>query len=482
VNLHPNFVVAILIHFAIPPNISLAATWYVNDDSSGNNNGTSWTDAFNDLQDGLAAANSGDQVWVAAGVYVPGATESDTFHLKNGVEIYGGFEGFPGTEGDFNVRDFETFVTVLSGDIDGDDMTNPNGIVTLADNVVGENTHHIVTGSGIDSTALLDGFIVTAGAAGSGFQQDHSGGGMHILGGSPTLTNLIFYGNSANYGGGLYNDQNSSPSLTNVVFSNNKARVGGGGGMHSVNDSSPTLFNVDFLNNESGFMGGGMYIYLDGLSTLTNVTFTGNTAHIGGGLSILYSGITLTNAIFMGNSASNAGGGLYDESDTSTLTDVVFANNEAEHFGGGMSTGGFGSHALFNVIFLKNIAGSNGGGMSTSAGTSFMNVMFTANHAAEDGGGLYNTGDATLANVSFSCNSAGENGGGIFNHGIPNLANVTFSGNAAGIAGGRFFNAHPPVGPTSTSSGLNCRVEFSEFDAGVVGCKAPVDPLSLCVS
>ena len=40
---------------------------YVSAAALGRDNGTSWTDAFMDLQDGLAAASSGQEIWVAAG-------------------------------------------------------------------------------------------------------------------------------------------------------------------------------------------------------------------------------------------------------------------------------------------------------------------------------------------------------------------------------------------------------------------------------
>src|SRR5688500_9078924 len=75
-------------------------TYFVNDNASGASNGSSLIDAFNELQDALTAAVSGDQIWVAAGIYYPddgeGLTndnQSHSFHLKNGLAIYGGFAG-----------------------------------------------------------------------------------------------------------------------------------------------------------------------------------------------------------------------------------------------------------------------------------------------------------------------------------------------------------------------------------------------------
>lgn len=83
---------------AIP---SQAGIIYVDANAAGANTGSSWTDAYNDLQDALADANSGDLIWVAEGTYKPdqvgGKTPGDqyaTFGLINGVGVYGGFAGY----------------------------------------------------------------------------------------------------------------------------------------------------------------------------------------------------------------------------------------------------------------------------------------------------------------------------------------------------------------------------------------------------
>ena len=74
---------------------AVGSTIYVKADASGANNGSSWADAYIDLQDALSVAVSGDQIWVASGTYYPttGTDQSATFTLANGVSIYGGFDG-----------------------------------------------------------------------------------------------------------------------------------------------------------------------------------------------------------------------------------------------------------------------------------------------------------------------------------------------------------------------------------------------------
>ena len=107
---------------------------YVDADATGANDGSSWADAYNFLQDALTAAWSGDEIRIAQGIYTPDTNLADpngsgdrtaTFQLINGVTIKGGYAG-EGTP-DPNARDIELYETILTGDLNGDDieLTNP---------------------------------------------------------------------------------------------------------------------------------------------------------------------------------------------------------------------------------------------------------------------------------------------------------------------------------------------------------------------
>jgi len=206
---------------------------YVNASVSGGAaDGSSWPDAYPTLQDALSDTASVDEIWVAKGVYYPdeGGLQTNnsvtaTFQLTNSVAIYGGFVG---TETAHTQRDWQNNITVLSGDIDGNDTNkDSNGIIPATSDIVGNNAYHVVTGSGTDSSALLDGFTINAGQA-NGTTPNNRGGGIYNDSGSPALTNVTISANSATRdGGGIY-DISSNSKLTNLTISANSALAGGG--------------------------------------------------------------------------------------------------------------------------------------------------------------------------------------------------------------------------------------------------------------
>jgi predicted lipoprotein with Yx(FWY)xxD motif len=226
--------------YACPPDSVL----YVDASAIGGNDGTSWADAFTDLQDALYRAGlCGEvtEIWVAGGTYYPSKTGSKTasFALRSGLAIYGGFAG---TETSLGERDLSANTTVLSGDL-GTPGYKP------------DNSYHVVTGSGANGTAVLDGFTITGGNA---VVSPTSGGGMYSVGGSPTVRNVVFTGNAAGtLGGGMYNRSGSNPTVVNVVFFRNNAGQYGGGMCNSA--SSPVLINTTFTRNRAAIGGGGMY-------------------------------------------------------------------------------------------------------------------------------------------------------------------------------------------------------------------------------
>ena len=381
----------------------------------------SWADAC-ELQTALNTAEEGDQIWAAAGTYKPtsGTDRTATFLLESGVAIYGGFAG---TESSLTERDWEANLTTLSGDI-GTEGNNT------------DNSFHVVTGSGLSDTTILDGFTITVGIANSS-NPNNMGGGMYIADSYLTLRNIKFSGNSASFGGGIFIESGNS-KLVNILLSGNSA--GEGGGIYnSTSDSS--LTNVTFSGNIVSGCGGGMYNAQSNPS-LDHVTFNENSALIGGGMCNNSSSPTLTNVTFYKNTASPTyegygGGGMYNGDSNPILVAVNFSENSA-YDGGGMFNWNS-DPVLKDVSFSANSASYYGGGIyNYNLSNPILNGVTLTENSAHYGGGISSTdySSPTLTNVTMFGNSA-PNGGGIYTNGESStLTNVTIVGNSASVGGG----------------------------------------------
>jgi hypothetical protein len=319
-----------------------------------------WTEAYTNVQDALAKAKDPAEIWVAKGVYYPDIGSGQvkgsitaSFVLTDGVSLYGGFD-----HGDLVLtdRDWVGNHTVLSGDIDENDTTDVNNIITETFEISGNNSRHVLFARGVTGTAVLDGFYVTAGQAfgpaphfyGGGMHCDGSGSGNHC---NPTLRNLTFSGNQASDGGALYNN-------------------GSDGG-----ESSPTIHNATFTANDAGD-GGAIFNHGDsGTSSpkMTMVTFTRNTGSYG---AVMYnngrkgfSKPEITNAVFTGNESDDEGGVMYNDGDFGfcmpVITNALFSGNYAHNGGVMFNVGNQGicSPVLTNATFSGNEAGSEAGVM-----------------------------------------------------------------------------------------------------------------------
>lgn len=326
------------------------AACHVNGGASGANDGSSWADAYVDLQSALDDPGC-TEIWGAQGTYRPttGTDRSASFSIRAGMAVHGGFAGDETTR---EQADPAANATLLSGDIGvpGDPADNSFHVVRMDGRVVP-----------ITRATVLDGFTITLGRASSGYPGNLSGG-LHCSGSapggecSPTLSRLRFVDNQATYGGALFVEASgygaASPHLRDVVFDRNTASGSGGAiqflaGLDGVvapllervtfsgnradkggaihNDSggqggtaTPSIVNATFFGNDasigSGVGGNGGAIYNNGIGgnaamSLVNVTLSGNTANgtnrIGGAMvnDGVGASVTIVNAIFWGNEA-----------------------------------------------------------------------------------------------------------------------------------------------------------------------------------
>ena len=298
------------------------------------NDGKTWSKAFATIQIALTNAKSGDEIWVAAGTYLPtkklvetdqdGKPMSDrykTFLIPNGVKIYGGFPANSVNNTGMDKRDCEINKTVLSGDLkkdDGVDLSNME-----------DNVFHVVYLYNVGASTVIDGFTISGGnfnttpvpiryIQGSGICAISDG----TVASSPTLNNLIIEDNISTGGGAGFSNHSSGdacPVITNTIFRRNiSGEYGGGFANDAEKKSSPVLENVIFSGNQALY-GGGMFCLsqeTEASPILTNVLVHGNLAknRVGGIYVYSYAGNVkpvFTNVTITGNKAEGAIGGMY---------------------------------------------------------------------------------------------------------------------------------------------------------------------------
>lgn len=271
---------------------------YVNIAATGANNGTSWMDAFTDLQVAIDFAyyNYKDTVWVARGTY-KNDVDPSFFPMEN-VKVFGGFIG---SETLFAERDWRNNLTILTS-----------------------NNAHVIWCNyrGATNACIMDGFTITGGTG----QVSANGGGMYLVHDSPLFRNCTFTGNKArnSKGGGAW-CQEGSPVFINCVFSGNEATGGGGIGIF---ESNVTLINCVITGNMSTTAAGGGAIHATtasnlGSLTMINCTVAGNkTPGIGGAARLNTFLCTISNSIFYGNQGYN-NGTFYTTNNATTITNCI---------------------------------------------------------------------------------------------------------------------------------------------------------------
>ena len=405
---------------AAAPGVLAQQVFFVDADATGTNTGTTWTNAFTDLQEALAAALSGDEIWVAEGTYKPiipadSANVTDVernarFQLRNGVGLYGGFAG---TETSRDERDISAHPTILSGDLLGND----NDVIDPDEPTRAENSWHVVkagdpnTGP-VNAATVLDGFMIAGGNANElPPNTDDTGGGLFIVGSlgafsEPTVRNVVLTANTARFGGGA-GCSFSAPTFSRVVFTGNAVSgelTGDGGGMQNLFCAS-TLRNVRFHDNTAAQFGGGL-MNNRGTTLMNGVTFIGNTADRGGGMYNLDDNAVVVNAVFFSNVAEVSGGGMYNDDSPTAVMNAVFSGNrtlDPERRGGG-GMGNFDEQPfLTNLVFYGNTSARDGGAIfNINSDPTIINSILWANQAEGEEDEIYSGGQLGSTPRMFS--------------------------------------------------------------------------------
>jgi predicted outer membrane repeat protein len=328
-----------------------------------------------------------------------------TFELKNGVILKGGYAGFG--EPDPDARDIEAYKTILSGDMNDDDVEVNDPCDLLFDPSRADNCYHVLTAIEIGyyggPNTILDGFTITGGNANSRYPDWElgGGGGMYNKRSSPTVLNCTFTENSALGGGGGMNNEDSWPYLINCTFRRNFSSWGGG---LANDDSRPTLIDCAFINNVSSYKGGAMACY-DGSPPMNNCTFIDNRAVLGGAIYGADCRPKPTNCTFTGNTAEK-GGVVYNNDSSVRLTNCTLSGNSATE--GGVIYDDDGGSNLINCTLTANTAITGGAMYSRDDSYVRLSNCILSGNSAVSGGVIYSSNDSfvRMTNCTLWANSA----------------------------------------------------------------------------
>ncbi|WP_435263065.1 InlB B-repeat-containing protein [Tenacibaculum sp. nBUS_03] len=240
--------------------IRTAGNIYVNHAATGNNDGSSWANAYTDLRSSILISGPDKPIWVATGTYKPDATiRTIYFNInKENIKIYGGFAG---TETAISQRIIGSNETILSGDLQGND-TNvtdyPSNYANSTRNT--DNSYHIINIASTGNNLLLDGLTI-----------------------SNAHNNL----SGSEKGGAIIKDKTISKlTLKNCIIKDNVSRNDNAGliaefELNNIASTRGTLIidNCKFINNMSRW-GSGIYSFIRGNTnvdiTVTNSLFENN--------------------------------------------------------------------------------------------------------------------------------------------------------------------------------------------------------------
>lgn len=396
---------AILLFALVFTPAAIASTWYVDANVVGGAiDGSSWTDAFIDLQPALAAADSLDEIWIAAGTYLPtsGTDRFVSFEIPGGASVYGGFAG---GEVALTDRDWLVNLTVLSGDIG-------------AANSATDNSYNVVR---MGPRTKLDGLRIQHGYADGPSSEYRRGAGIYNISDDVTIRfcrvsqNESFFGTGA----GLYTFGNNvlvedCDFQFNYTYGTPGFTGYGGGASARYGDLALTVFRrVVFRDNVAEESGGGLW----GGTLAEDCNFLNNQSNgDGGGSDAVYN---VSNSYYEGNSCAGVGGGA---SHGVLIQDSEFTGNSAR-VGGGVS----GSNQ-YNRCLIHGNSAESGGGVQISIWNIYNSVIFD-NIATDTGGGVLGSG-GDVFNVTVVNNSAPVGGGLAF---AMRVANSIVWGNQAPI-------------------------------------------------
>jgi len=486
--------------------ISLHAQVFVNADAAGTADGSSWDNAYTNLNDALLAADSGAEVWIAAGTYI--TPDSTSFFIDKELTVLGGFAGTETSADDANPAANET---ILSGDVDGDDPAAgmPFDTAAFAEN---NRVLFITDTSTVASqyTVTLDGLTIANGGSpldrpeGSNAVAAFSGGGILTfarvnMSRITFRSNRSFFGSALavlsstanasvldditldrNYSGPgrqLYINSSNGVSITNSVFDGLEGTQQSG--FVQIAFTQDVVFeNCEFKNLTTSFSGAGIRSDNCDDVTVRSCTFDELNASTGGAIytiqaenldiyemdedDFVLDGCSLTNC-----SVEGRGGAITAFDNNIKVINSSLSENTAAGIGGGLYQVTIDSRSYSNVldktVFDENVDGTGDfdGDGEPDGGAGGGCMMLILRESSLNG---------RVVNSTFSENTSGRDGtgGALYIQGRlkVDILNSTFTENVAGF-GTIFLNGAVDVDIMKTKFEENGTME-SAFQGGAI--------------
>jgi Ca2+-binding RTX toxin-like protein len=290
------------------------AVIFVNIDADGDDDGSSWENAYNNVQDALNNAETNDEIWIAKGEYKPtnNRNRNVSFNLKNSVDVYGGFAG---NETSLIQRNLARNETIFSGDI-GEQRRN------------NDNIYHVVKADNLSEETRLDGVTITEGYNTNRRNPGsfgNYGAGLLANNSNLILTNLKVTDNQAQFGAGItISGSNSLTSIVNNIIDDNSATKAGGGLM--VLAPEVDVVNNLFINNRSDITGGGVYVWKE-TANIVNNTFSSNSSQEQGSAITAENGanVQVSNSIVWDNNSTQSGDQVYAKNVVDRFAEAIIS-------------------------------------------------------------------------------------------------------------------------------------------------------------
>lgn len=425
----------------------------------GSQNGLSWATAYSDLNTAIQTAQGNtliQKIHVAKGTYYPNrfpfqiqsngtgiqktstSNLDKTFHLRPGLEMYGGYPNGGGTAAPSVYR------TILDGSRTG---TNP---ADTASNVV-----YMGGWFGLVDTAVISGFTIRNGKAtldGNINESGGYGGGIFCMGGIHVIKDCIIINNkSLNGGGAIYVDRATAFVLNDTITNNRSGGVGSYAANLTVHSCYLSNNNGSAINSWKGYN----YIINNEMAssngagiaqTEMNSHITGNHIHHNksGGIAINYSyDAYIEGNTIAGHKTTNAGAGIYLYGGKHQIINNLIMNDTSLYGGGIYNFNGF--NTITGNTFIHNVAQAGGGIWLQGGGHRIDNNKVIENSAFDKGGGFFfNAVDSILViNNILAGNSSVLEAGGMYLNSVRNylVAGNVFANNRSANTGGLRCNS-----------------------------------------